>query len=207
MESEIETDFVSVELGSRLGVSGGSRDELREQVALRVLRDLRTLGVERRERGKRPHYRPSQRGERVRALLGPDIEDLGVLLETFIADPGRLHGRREPVQIRIRYDNGSLSGELAELHESGAAGGLSAGNDAGAPAQHRFHELHGFGVSPLTAVVVSDVDLDAKLNESLDGLSELRRGGRVHEEHPLGVRGNRGERGLDRLVPTARASE
>ncbi len=175
------------------GVAGSGADELGEELALRLLRHLRTLRVEGRQGCHALHQKERHRGEPVGRLLGArPVENGRVGVDAFVDDADGLHGRGQAVRVVVHHEDRSLGGELADLDEARAGRvGLAVADEGVDPAQlpHavrcvrdlRLPRVAGVG----DVVVVADDHLDPLGDQRLHGRHQVGRRGGVDEDDPL----------------------
>ncbi len=98
-----------LEPDASLAVTLDHRDEVREELRLGILGDLRPRGVEGRERRHRSLKQPRHRRQRfccrghVRA-----VEHVRVGIELGVEHPGRLHGPEQTVRVGVGHDDRPL---------------------------------------------------------------------------------------------------
>jgi len=192
-DARLERLHLSVEALESLLVAARRRREVREQLGLCVLADLRECGVVGREGRETLHEQERERREPLGRLLASGaIEYFRIGVQPVVHEAGRLHSGGEAVRVGIRHEDGVLGGELAYLDEFGAGGVGTPVADAGiAPAElpdprRGGRDLQLPRVPRVGAVVVvADDHLDAPRDQGLDGLYEVGGCGRVEEHDPL----------------------
>ena len=181
-----------LEAGLRVQVTLDDRDEVHEELPLRVLRHLRPIRVERGERRHRAGQEQTERREPVGRVLGArTVEDGRVRVELGVDHPDRLHRGREAVRVGVGDDHRPRLRELAYADERRARRIGPAIADDGVLAEHQAHLRGGVGdrMRPRIrrvhlVVVIPNDDLEPVGLEGLDGRREFLCRRRVDEDDP-----------------------
>jgi len=191
-----------LERGESFRVALRSLDEGVEEIALGVLRNLRPLRIEGRERRQGADSEPAERRQRFRRLGRARVEDGSVLVDAVVDDTEGLHGPGQTVQVGIGDNHRPFLGELTDRDQRGAGGIRLPVRDLGVVSE--LPQGLGRGLDLLLPriagggriVVVANDTPDASRLQGGDRVGQERGCGGVDEDDPLRPLGDGLDHGL-----------